>query len=168
MKLTMGLSASSVRNARRQLFAYRKRIPERLDRYLSALAEIGVDAAVVALESAGRSETGELANSIRVEKQSEHTYLVVTDCWYAAYVEFGTGVVGARKPYPMDYPAGIGRPLTQTKKHTSMDGSWVYFDERQGGFFTTYGQMPAAFMATADAEMIQSVARLAKEVFFSD
>lgn len=48
--------------------------------------------------------SGELLSSIRAEYSGSvpdgASWLVITDCPWAAYVEFGTGVVGQESPHP--------------------------------------------------------------------
>lgn len=163
----MGLSASSVRAARQRLERYMADLPGKVDELCRRLAEVGVTAAVTALHEADAHETGELESSIEVEREGDRDYLVVTYCGYAVYVEFGTGVVGAAASYPGTMPEGITGPLSRTTKARE-DGSWVYWDDRQGRFRITKGQTPKGFMAQASVEMREQAQRIAKEVFGGD
>ena len=163
----MGLSASSVRAARERIQRYAADLPGKVDELCQRLAEIGVQAAVTALHDADAHETGELESSIKVEREGARDYLVVTYCGYAVYVEFGTGVVGAGVPYPGNRPEHITGPLSRTTKARE-DGSWVYWDDRQGRFRITKGQRPAGFLAQATVEMRQKVREVAREVFGVD
>lgn len=163
----MGLSASSVRSARQRLERYMSDLPTKVDELCRRLAEVGVTAAVTALQEADKRETGELQSSIEVERVGDRDYLVVTYCGYAVYVEFGTGVVGAAGTYPGTMPPGITGPLSRTTKARE-DGSWVYFDERQGRYRITKGQLPTGFMAQASVEMRDKAKEIAREVFGGD
>lgn len=163
----MGLSASSVRAARQRVERYASGLPSKVDEFCRRLAEVGVTAAVTALQESDKRETGELQSSIEVERVGDRDYLVVTHCGYAVYVEFGTGVVGASGSYPGTMPPGVTGPLSRTTKARE-DGSWVYYDERQGRFRITKGQLPTGFMAQASVEMRDESVRIAREVFGVD
>lgn len=163
----MGLSASSVRSARQRLERYAAGLPAKVDELCRRLAEEGVTAAVKALHDADAHETGELESSLQVERMGDRDYLVVTHCGYAVYVEFGTGVVGAGGTYPGTMPEGVTGPLSRTSKARE-DGSWVYYDKRQGRYRVTKGQLPTGFMAQASAEMRERLAEIAREVLGGD
>lgn len=167
MRVSMDLSASSVRAARERIQRYTTDLPGKVDELCRRLAEIGMQSAVTALHDTNTHETGELESSIQVERLGERNYLVVTYCGYAVYVEFGTGVVGAGVPYPGNRPEYITGPLSRTTKARE-DGSWVYWDDRQGRFRITKGQRPAGFLAAATVEMGQRVKEVAREVFGVD
>ena len=166
----MGLSPTEVRAAREKLERYITELPTKVDTFCRRLAEIGVDAAVMQLSSSIEGETGELVNSIHVEQEGEHEWLVVTYCDYAVYVEFGAGVAGTTIPYPGERPEGINPPNASPPNARIQfeDGSWVYYDKRQGRFRITSGQQPVGFMAMASVEMALRVVDIAKEVFNSD
>lgn len=163
LALRMGLSVASVRAERRRLEEYVRLLPARCDELCRRLAEMGVDAAVAGVT---RAETGELASSIRHERRGERDYVVIADCGYAVYVEFGTGVVGLMGSAG-ELPDGITGPTSRTTKARE-DGSWVYWDERQGKYRITRGQAPLGFMSGAATEMRERVLEVAREVFAGD
>lgn len=161
MKLEMGLSVSEIRAARTELERYASGVPEKADELCRRLAEIGVDASVAGI---AHDESGELRGSIRWERRGEREYLVVADCGYAVYVEFGTGVVGSGGTYPGDKPDWVGAPGSRSR-HVNPDGSWVYYDEKQSRWRITSGQVPQGFMAQGAMTVRQAVPVIAKEVF---
>lgn len=97
MKITAKLSAESLRKAAAEVRAYKARI-EKLA--VDLAAELTAQGAQIALvEAADIKDTGKLLSSIVGEHSGNYGY-VKCKCGYAVYVEFGTGVVGSRKPHP--------------------------------------------------------------------
>lgn len=155
MKLDMHLAVSEIRSARERLERHAQGLQAKADELCRRLAEIGVDASVAAID---HDESGELRRSIRLEQRGEREYVVLADCGYAVYVEFGTGVVGAGGEYPGIRPDRVRTPNPDKR-------AWVYYDEKQDRFRITDGQVPQGFMSKGAVEMRQAVAGIAKEVF---
>lgn len=106
-------------------------------------AEIKVNAPV---------DTGDLRNSISVEKVGHLSFQVGTNKEYAVPVEYGTGK--------------FGDPAVD---HTTKE-SWVYFSDKLNQFVTTHGHPPThfmhnAFMASKDEAVGIIVKELTKELF---
>ncbi len=97
MKITAKLSAESLRKAAAEVRAYKARIEKLAVELTAELAAQGKQIALV--EAADIRDTGKLLSSI-VEEHSGNYGYVKCKCGYAVYVEFGTGVVGSRKPHP--------------------------------------------------------------------
>lgn len=155
------LSPSSAREAARAVEEYRRALLRKLEELLRRLAEAGVDAAVRVVPE----DTGELAASISVEQRGSSDYLVVAACGHAAYVEFGTGVVG-KGTYAGELPAGWGYDERRTPAaHDPADPSRWYYYDRDGNLRSTRGQRASGFMLAASEEMRREVARIAREVF---
>ena len=161
MRLSMGLSSSSIGEAVRRLEAYRSSLPSKVDELLRKLCEAGVDAAV----SVVPKDTGELASSIRYERRGDGDYLVVADSEYAAFVEFGTGVVGSGT-YPGDLPSGWAYDERRTPEAHDPDdpARWYYYD-RDGRLRSTRGRQAAGYMLAASEDMRAKALRIAREVF---
>ncbi|MCM1167705.1 MAG: hypothetical protein NC299_17150 [Lachnospiraceae bacterium] len=97
MKITVKLSAESLRKAAAEVRAYKARI-EKLAAELTA--ELAAQGAQIALVEAGNIRmTGTLLSSIVSEFNGNFGF-VKCKCGYAVYVEFGTGVVGKAKKHP--------------------------------------------------------------------
>lgn len=161
MKLKADLSTSSIAEMKAALTRYRDSLIAKADAICRRLSEIGVQAAIAAID---HDESGELRQSITYRRKGDRDYLVVADCGYAVYVEFGTGVVGAGSSYPGEKPGWAGSPGSRSF-HINPDGSWVYFDEKQSRWRITSGQKPQGFMARSAVEMRRDVLKIAKEVF---
>ncbi|MEC4272959.1 HK97 gp10 family phage protein [Adlercreutzia sp. R25] len=124
------------------------------------LGEIGVEAAVAHV----RKDTGELASGIRWEQLADGSGIVVSEGPYAAFVEFGTGVVG-EGTYQGDLPDGWGYNEQRTPEaHDPDDMTRWFYRDRDGRVRSTRGQPACGYMAAAAEEMRQSVAAVAKEV----
>ena len=73
-------------------------------------------------------DTGDLRNSISVEKAGHLRYQIGTNKEYAVPVEYGTGKFG-----------------DPTVDHTEKE-SWVYFSDKLGHYVTSHGHPPTHFM----------------------
>lgn len=96
-------------------------------------------------------DTGDLRNSISVEKVGRLKFEVGTNKEYAVPVEYGTGK--------------FGDPAVE---HTAKD-SWVYYDEAHDRFVTTHGHpathfMHNAFMATKNEVVVIVIKELSQEL----
>ena len=163
MIVPIGLSVSSVAAAIKQVNAYGSSLEAKCDELCRKLAEIGVTASAQAV----RFDTGNLAASIQMERNGECAYLVYTDEDYAAFVEFGTGVVG-QGTYPGNLPAGYGYDERRTPAAHDPDDptKWFYYDA-EGRVRSTRGQTADGFMLAGSEVMRQMIAPIAKEVFMT-
>lgn len=150
-----------MQSAIREAEAYRASLPGRLEELLRRLSEIGVAAAATVVPE----DTGELAASIDLERRDGRDYAVIAACGYAAFVEFGTGVVG-QGTYPGDLPAGWGYDERRTPEaHDRSDPTYWYYYDRDGVLRKTMGQRASGFMLAASEDMRRNVLKVAREVF---
>ena len=161
--LKAGLSVSDIAALRKKIEQRALRLQEKAEEICRQLSEIGVDACVAGI---AHDESGELRGSIRWERKGDREYLVVADCPYAVYVEFGAGVVGARGTYPGTRPEWVGAPGSRST-HVNPDGSWVYYDKKQGRWRITSGQVPQGFMSQGAMTVRQAIPIIAREVLSS-
>ena len=162
MRLTVGLSRESVREAREAVERHAATFPRRVDRLCRALAETGVEVAVRTVPV----RYGDLRAGIRLESRGRSSWLVVADNDHAAFVEFGTGVVG-QGPYRGGLPDGWGYDLRRTPEaHDPEDPTlWYYRDPKDGKVHRTRGQMASHYMLRASEAMRADVLRRAKEAW---
>lgn len=92
----------------------------------------------------------ELEASIQYERVSDNKLIVSADAGFAAYVEFGTGIVGAGSPHPEASEKGV---KYDRNKHG--ERGWVYF--KNDKFRRTRGQTSKPFMYET-AQQIPDVA----------
>ena len=91
------------------------------------------------------------------------TYVIYTDCPWAAYVEFGTGVVGEKSPHPNKSMAGWKYDV-----NSHGEAGWYYF--KDGEWHWTNGMISRPFMYETGQQLrnMGVISRIAKEVFGSD
>ena len=160
-RVTFSLSSASVREAIAQLERYRDGLPAKLERMLARLSEEGVAAAVAVVPE----DTGELRSSIESRREGPRRYLVVAENGHAAFVEFGTGVVG-QGTYPGELPKGWGYDTRRTPEaHDPADPTLWYYYDRDGDLRCTRGRVASGYMLAASEEMRRKVLEIAREVF---
>ncbi len=102
--ISVSLSEKSFRDASKEILKYKKEIIEKCRTFAERLAERGVEIAQMKIQSHNAVYTGELWASIQktpgMVLQYGNTYIVYTDCPWAKYVEFGTGITGSHNPHP--------------------------------------------------------------------
>lgn len=158
------LSMASIRQAKEQIEKYANSLQQRTDELCRRLSEIGVEVAKVHV----KVDTGELESKISFQRKGNAEYLVISDGNYAAFVEFGTGVIGSGT-YKGELPAEWKYDVRRTPSaHDPLDPTaWYYYDE-DGIRHRTQGQRAASYMAQASEAMRQKVVQIAREVFDLD
>lgn len=160
--IEMTLSTESIDKAIKELKEYQNDIIERTELLARKVAEIGVTIAKANVTEYDALYTGELLASIQSEygekTEDGATWLVVTNCKWAAYVEFGTGLKGMNKPHPESNIVGW-------KYDTNDHGvaGWYYF--KDGKWYWTQGMMSRPFMYETSITMRSKVEKIAKEIF---
>ena len=162
MIVDLELSTQGIQAAQKAISDYKKSLEAKADELCRRLAEIGVEAAVNIV----RVDTGELESSIEYEKHGQREYLVITRNDHAAFVEFGTGVVG-EGTYGFDLPSDWEYDTRATPSAHDRDDPtlWYYTDPESGGAVPTRGQTANAYMAYAGQEIRSQIVAIAKEVF---
>lgn len=162
-KITVNLSVASIDKTISYLKLYSSKLAKKADVLCEKLGEIGLNTALSIVPVA----TGELALDIRLARRGNANYLVVVDSEYAAFVEFGTGVVG-EGTYDFELPCNWEYNTFKSPEwHDTNDPDrWFYFDE--GQLFSTKGQIGSGYMGSAGVEMKRNVIKIAKEVFKRD
>lgn len=163
----VGLSAKEFRNLSKQIREYRESLSDKCEEFAYRLAEEGVAIAQMKILSFDAVMSGELLDSMNLEAgtivSNGATYYIFTDCEWAEFVEFGTGIVGSDNPHP---EAGLGNWKYDTNSHG--EKGWFYF--KGGEWHWTKGMPSRPFMyetgqALRDMSIISNIAR---EVFNSD
>lgn len=164
MRLKVGLNVASVRAAVDALERYRESLPAKCDEFCRRMAEEGCEVAIATV----RKDTGALASSIRVERQGQAAYLLLADEEYAAFVEFGTGVVG-QGSYQGELPAQWGYDERRTPEaHDPVDPTLWYYYDAEGRRRSTRGQTANGFMLAGSEAMRAAMLPVAREVFGRD
>lgn len=143
---TFGLNDVDLRELESRLRSMQGEV-RAIDRELAKrAAESGAEAA----RAAAPADTGALASSIRVEETADG-YAVVAEAPYAAFVEFGTGVTGARAGFPTPEDARAAGDAGYAHDASGHgEAGWTYY--KDGSFHHTTGQRGRGFMAQGAEE----------------
>lgn len=153
------LDRKEIDRAIRELKQFKVEFLNKCNQLVEALTDEGVKVAKLEVQQLDAFYTGELWNSI--EGYYSPTYnvgIIKAGAYYAAYVEFGTGVVGKGSPHPD--PQGYQYDVNQHG-----DEGWVYYDDYTGKFRWTKGFESRPFMYNTARQLEKDCARIAKEVF---
>jgi hypothetical protein len=166
MIISCSLNPESLQSAATQLRDYAKTLNDKCDQLSEKLCEEGIEFAKSALAQHGVTD-GKTVGGIQAEKGDNGTCSLVSSGKHVAYLEFGTGVVGAGT-YPTTLPIEWEYDTRQSPwAHDSTDPTlWYYYNEA-GRLRRTRGNEAYAYMAQASEGMRQRVHGLAKEVFQS-
>ena len=132
---------------------------EKCNRLVKALTEEGAEIARIKVVALDAVYTGELKNSIEgYYSPTTNVGIIKAGTYYAAYVEFGTGVVGSQSPHPN--PQGWQYDVNQHG-----DEGWVYYDDESGKFRWTKGFKSRPFMYNTARQLEKECKKIAVEVF---
>ena len=158
------LSESSVQEAIKEIEAYKQEVIDKAKLLAKRLAEIGVGIAQMEIGNYDAIFSGELQASMNLRAgdvlQYGSTYYVYTACPWAKYVEFGTGIVGARESNPLVDEQQISWTYDS---HGHGDKGWHYF--KDGEWHWTKGMPARPFMLSTSWDLQEKIVKIAKEVF---
>lgn len=160
--LKADLSISSIRNLQKQLQDYQKDLTKKCEEFVRKLAKKGVEIAKMKITDYDAIYTGELLASINSEQgaviQNGATWIVYTNCPWAKFVEFGTGIVGEHSPHPNTSIVGWKYDVNEHGEK-----GWFYF--RDGEWYWTKGMPSRPFLYETAMDLRQEVVKTAREVF---
>ena len=153
------LDEKDIDRAIREVKQFKKQFLEKCDQLIETLTERGAEIAKIQVAQLDAVYTGELMNSIEgYYSAATNIGIIKAGAYYAAYVEFGTGVVGSRSTHPN--PQGW-----QYDVNGHGDKGWVYYDDESGKFRWTKGFKSRPFMFNTARELERMCEKIAKEVF---
>lgn len=153
--IEFNLSEESINSAIQELRDWQEKLIKCENKVLKKLGEYAKERMKYYIDSSTQG-TGKLSNSIQVE-YSEHLARVFTDLFYASYVEYGTGIVGASNPHP--------KLADGWKYDTNSHGDkgWVYEDE-EGNFWWTKGEVSHQFVYQTYQDLKEHYVELTMQV----
>lgn len=157
--IKFSLNENDIDRAIKELKLFKEVFLEKCNRLVETLTDHGVEVARLEVRQLDAVYTGELWNSI--EGYYSPTYnvgIIKAGAYYAAYVEFGTGVVGSQSPHPD--PQGW-----QYDVNNHGEEGWVYYDDYTGKFRWTKGFKSRPFMHNTARQLEKECAKIAREVF---
>ena len=166
-KYRVNLSFRSFRKLANNIRDYRKSLQDKCEEFAYRMAEEGVAIAQMKILGFDAVMTGELLDSMNLKAgdifSNGATYYIYTDCPWAKFVEFGTGIVGSENPHPDPSIAGW-------KYDVNVHGEkgWYYF--KNGEWHWTKGLPSRPFMFETGQELkdMNIISSVAREVFGSD
>ena len=157
----MSLNTSSIKNAIKELKAYRDSIDAKKYRLLEELTKIGLKEASIRFTTAMYDGVND--SSVRAEL-THFGYRIVAEGKAVAFIEFGSGVYhNPGEPYPNPRPDGIVG-IGEYGKGLGKRQAWGYTDET-GELVITHGNPAAMPMWYASEEMRNAIVKTFKEVF---
>lgn len=170
-KITINLSQKSIQDAISQIKAYKNDLTYKCQLLAGKLSERGVEIARLQLADLDAIFTTELISSVHAEYKGSvkggGIWAVVAGTDHAMFVEFGTGIVGKRSPYPGKLPEGVDWQYASGKTIRQLaDGryGWFYRDDN-GEWWFTEGMPSRPFMYYTSIQLRDIVVKTAREVF---
>lgn len=159
--IKMGLNTRDINRAIKEVRRYKQEVIDKTKALVEALTDRGVEVARVQLVQMGAEYTGQLSSSmVGYFSPSTGVGIIRAGAWYAVFVEFGTGVVGAGSPHPD--PTGW-----QYDVNGHGDKGWVYFNENDQKWHWTKGMESRPFMYNTARTLEKECLQIAKEVWVS-
>ena len=163
------LDPSSIADAIKELNQYKKDVENKARQLIQRLVDFGANVARVKIVEMRAYYSGELLSGVGgyYSPTLNAGWVKVTND-HAAFVEFGTGVVGQSNPHrngeylsKASWAYATGRTIFTTK-----DGrvGWFYPTD-DGGYRFTEGMKSRPFMYETALELQREFPRIAKEVF---
>lgn len=151
----------------KKIQALENSLDSKVDRFLKALADRGVEIAKANVTMYNAVFTTDLLNSIFAQKESKGVYAIISDSKHSAFVEFGTGQVGQAHSYPYPFPDGVdweyNSGATIFEIHDGQYG-W-YYPALDGTWKFTQGLPSRPYMYETAIELEKVISEVAKEVF---
>lgn len=173
MEIKVRLSDAGLRDAERQIQAYKATLNQKAQELAKALADKGLDVAKVRFANAQYAGSNDV--SCHVE-QNGATCSIIAEGKSVAFIEFGTGVM--HSAYGGELPDGVGEHGTYGKEN-GKHKRWYYYGEsgnagtpvkqvdRKGQLNYTSGNDAAMAMWGAVEEMASQVEATWREVWNS-
>ena len=158
-----------IKRAIKELKQYRKDIETKTSLLVQRLTDYGAEIARVKIVGMGAYYSGELLSGVDgYFSPSLNAGFVRVSSDHAAFVEFGTGVVGQNNPHRNgEYLSKAAwQYASGAKIFTTQDGrvGWIYPTD-DGGFRFTEGMVSRPFMYETALELQSKCEQMAKEVF---
>lgn len=171
-KITLNpLLQSSIQNAIKALQSYQDSLTYKCQLLAEKLAEKGVEIARVQIADLDAIFTSELLQSVHSEYRGSikggGVWAIVAGSKHAAFVEFGTGVIGKANPYKGTLPEGVDWQYASGKTIRQLaDGRYGWFYKgKDGNWYFTEGMPSRPFMYNTANELRSIIVSTAKEVF---
>lgn len=157
--ISFSLDRKSIGMAIKEVQKYKKDFEAHVQKLVQELVNEGVIEAKIQVAFMSAIDTGTLQSSIHgFYDSSMRVGYIRTGVDYAAFVEYGTGVVGAGAPHPA--PEGWAYDV-----NSHGESGWIYKSDRDGQFHWTKGMPSRPFMYNTYKYLQQIASRVAENVF---
>ena len=175
MKIKAGLSVKGIEALKRQLLQYKDNLPIKCEKLVYRLLQSGVSVSRAKISESPLGKYVTVTTNISADKTGCKGILLAKGAvkeqeGYDPFsillaLAFGAGVHFNPTQNPLissEFPYGVGTFPGQTHAYEDM---WWYWDENTQEWKPTHGVKATMPMYSADMEIIQNVAKVAKEVF---
>lgn len=153
------LSTKEIEKAKRNVQRYQKTLENRVQSLIMALTEKGERIAKVTVQQMGAFDSGNLESSIHgYYSPNLGVGIIRTNCYYAVYVEFGTGIRGSEAQHPKSGEVGYEYDVNNHGE----DG-WFYVNNVTGKSGWTTGMPSRPFMYETAMQLRAECLKLAKQ-----
>lgn len=171
-KITFGLSKREVAEAIKEIEQIKRELPVKVKELVRRLTEEGKEIAKLKVKQLDAVYTGLLIDSIDgYFSESAGIGLIHTgNAWYAAFVEFGTGIVGKNSPHPVAEANGWKYDVNDHGEagwwYPTDDDNLIRYTAPDGKTYGwTKGMASRPFMYETAKELEVLCQQIAKEVF---
>lgn len=153
------LSTESLNSAISEIRAYQSEIKRKAGSLVRSLVSDGVEIAQMKIVQMDAVRLGDLLDSISgMYDPATGIGIIRAGAWYACYVEYGTGVIGAGAPHPSP-AAGWKYDLNQHGEQ-----GWWYWSDSDANWHWTKGIPSRPFMYETALELREKIHTLGKQV----
>ena len=153
------LTPGGIDRAISELKRFQEDLKKALDDLMVALKDDGVAEAKMHILAFMAVDTGELLGSVEGAYDPQtHIAIIRAGADYAAFVEYGTGVVGQGSPHPAPVL------LWKYDIHGHGEAGWEYVSPRDGKLHWTQGQPSRPFMYRTAERLRDKAPELAKRI----
>lgn len=151
------LDARSIDKAIKELNKYTNRLMTLSSDLIRELTDRGIEVTKRNIVTLGAVRTGELLDSVNgIFNEQERVGIIRTDAYHALYVEYGTGVTGARSPHPEPWAYDVNQ---------HGDTGWWYLDGHDGQYHWTKGMPSRPFFWNMRNEIMEIAPQLAATIY---
>lgn len=171
-KLNVSLNEKSFLEAARQIERYQKELDRKNELFVQKLSDIGLNVVNSIMLSVPPINRGDyVAEKVEPVITGDHVSgaAIRLSGDQILFIEFSAGITFGQTSFPSlpdgtPYGNGMGVGTYPGQKHAEDPTGWWYKDE-WGHAQHTYGIRAEMPMYNADVEIVQSIGRIAKEVF---
>ena len=176
MKIKADLSVKGIENVKKKLIQYRDvELTRKCKEFVERLLQIGVDVSRAKISESPLGKYVTITTDVSTDKTGCKGILLAKGAvkeqdGYEPFsillsIEFGAGVHFNPTPNPLSAEMGYGVGTFPGQVHAFQSEGWMYWDEKAQEWRHTYGVKATMPVYNADMEIIQNVAKVAKEVF---